>query len=60
VLNNSQILQNEAYFESTTMPMVIKQFKQQQNMNLTPVLSRTINGLLIQEYINEYNGVHPW
>ncbi len=60
VLNNSQILQNEAYFESTTMPMVIKQFKQEQNMNLTPDLSRTINGLLVQEYINEHNGVHPW
>ena len=60
VLYNSQILQNEAYFEKTTLPMVVKNFKVEQKMNLTPGLSRTINGLLVQEYINEHNGVHPW
>ncbi|MET0013033.1 MAG: type I restriction endonuclease [Sedimenticola sp.] len=60
VLNNSQILQNEAYFEKTTLPMVVRNFKGEQKMNLTPDLSRTINGLLVQEYMNEHNGVNPW
>lgn len=60
VLQNSQILENEAFFENTTLPLVVGQFKQQQNLPLNAALSRTINTLLVQEYLNEHRGVGLW
>jgi type I restriction enzyme, R subunit len=55
VLQNTQILDNESYFERLTMPMVIGQFKGEQKIILTADTSRFINKLVVQEYMNEYN-----
>ena len=61
VLQNTQILDNESYFDRLTMPLVIDQFKAKQNIKLDADASRYINNLVVQEYMNEFNnGSHTW
>lgn len=61
VLQNTQILDNESYFERLVMPLVIDQFKTKQNIKLDADVSRYINNLVVQEYMNEFNnGSHTW
>ena len=60
VLNNNQLLDNETYFERMMMPHVIKQFKGEQQINLSAASSRYINNLVVAEYINEFNGNTLW
>ncbi|MCB1656665.1 MAG: type I restriction endonuclease subunit R [Pseudomonadales bacterium] len=61
VLQNTQLLDNESYFESMMMPLVIGQFKVKQKINLNPDASRYINNLVVQEYLNEFSyGATAW
>ncbi|WP_319586513.1 type I restriction endonuclease [uncultured Desulfobulbus sp.] len=65
VLQNTQLLHNESYFERMMMPLVIGQFKTQHKINLNPDASRYINGLVVNEYRNEYvsgstRGARAW
>ena len=65
VLQNSQMLDNESYFERMMMPLVIGQFKTKQKINLNPSASRYINQLVVSEYMNEFNsgsraGIYGW
>lgn len=55
VLQNTQLLDNESYFERMMMPMVIGQFRGKQKINLNADTSRYINNLVVQEYMNEFN-----
>lgn len=54
VLQNTQLVDNESYFEGLMMPLVIGEFKIRQKIQLTPDASRTINQLVVAEYINEF------
>ena len=61
VLQNTQILSNESYFEKMVMPMVINQFKNEQKIKLDADSSKYINNLVIKEYMNEFNnGARKW
>ncbi|MDI5933628.1 type I restriction endonuclease subunit R [Halomonas kalidii] len=61
VLNNSQILDNESYFERQMMPLVIKRFKGEQNIQLNADVSRYINHLVVAEYLKEFStGARTW
>jgi len=61
VLQNTQILDNESFFERTTMPMVIDQFKKQHHIDISANDVRFINSLLVKEYMSEFNnGVQTW
>jgi len=60
VLNNSQILENENYFERSVQPFVISRFMNEQGIKLNPKSSQWINHLIVNEYLNEFNGVHAW
>lgn len=65
VLQNTQLLDNESYFERMMMPLVIGEFQTSQKIKLNPDASRTINGLVVAEYMNEFasgnrTGVHAW
>ena len=60
VLQNTKILDNESYFDRMMMPLVINQFKNQQNINLNAEASKYINQLVVKEYMNEFNGVTAW
>lgn len=54
VLQNTQLVSNESYFEGMMMPLVIGEFQNRQKIQLTPGASRTINQLVVAEYINEF------
>lgn len=61
VLQNTQMLDNESYFERTLMPIVINRFMNQQHIKLNPETSHYINHLLVAEYLNEFNsGARAW
>lgn len=61
VLQNTQILNNENYFERLMMPLVIDQFKNQQSIQIDAEAAHYINNLLVQEYMNEFNhGTRAW
>lgn len=61
VLNNSQVLDNEGYFELQMMPLVIKRFRGEQNIPLNADATRYINHLVVAEYLKEFNtGRQSW
>ena len=61
VLNNSQVLDNESYFERQMMPLVVRRFMREQQIKLDPDASHFINRLVVAEYLNEFNtGSQSW
>ena len=60
VLQNTQILNNESYFDKLMMPTVINQFKIKEKININAESAKYINQLVVKEYMNEYNGVTAW
>lgn len=61
VLQNTQMLDNESYFERTMMPIVINRFMKQQQIKLNPDASHYINHLVVMEYLKEFNtGANNW
>jgi type I restriction enzyme, R subunit len=72
VLQNTQLLANESYFERMMQPIVIGEFYTRQHIKLTPDATRTINQLVVAEYMNEFTagtrtggggrsiGAQPW
>lgn len=55
VLNNSQLLDNEGYFERQMMPFVITRFMKEQQIKLNGDASRYINHLVVAEYLKAFN-----
>lgn len=61
VLNNTQILDNENYFERQMMPLVINRFMAQQQIKLNGDAVDYINHLVVAEYLKEFNtGARTW
>ena len=56
VLENTKLLENESYFDSMMIRMVIDHFKNKNNVPLNAESSKYINHLIVQEYINEFEG----
>jgi type I restriction enzyme R subunit len=60
VLQNTQLLDNESYFERMMQPIVIDGFHTRQKIPLNPEAARTINQLVVAEYMNEFTaGYRP-
>lgn len=55
VLINSKMLDNEGYFNQFMSPLVLNGFENHK-MNLDPEAAKYINGYVVNEYVNEYNG----
>ncbi len=56
VLQNTKLLENENYFSSQMMQLVIEQFMKKNKIKLNADTSKYINGLVVSEYINEFHG----
>lgn len=54
VLNNSQVIENESYFERNINPAVINHVNKKQGITLTPDSTKYVTKLISNEYINEY------
>ena len=65
MLQNTQLLNNESYFDRLMQPIVIGEFYTRQHIPLTPDATRSINRLVVSEYMNEFfagtrtGGGHP-
>lgn len=60
VLQNTQLLNNEGYFERMMQPIVIGEFRTRQHIPLNPDATRIINQLVVAEYMNEFSaGARP-
>ena len=59
VLMNSKLLDNEGYFDSLMMQLVLGNFRLSE-VRLTPDSAKYLNGLLVNEYVNEYKGIQAW
>jgi len=55
VLINSRMLDNEGYFVQFMSPLVMNGFENHK-INLDPEAAKYINGYVVNEYVNEYNG----
>lgn len=55
VLNNSQIILNEGYFEREITPFVFNRFITEQNIKLNANATRYINHLVVSEYLKEFH-----
>ena len=56
VLQNTKLLNNESYFSTQMMRLVIDQFKNKNRIPLNADASKYINNLVVIEYINEFYG----
>ncbi|MDP1678778.1 MAG: type I restriction endonuclease [Candidatus Nitrotoga sp.] len=54
VLQNTQLLANESYFERMMMPLVIGEFQTRKKIKLDPDAAHIINHLVVAEYMNEF------
>ena len=59
VLINTKLLDNESFFNSLVLQMVIKSFNKTK-ITLQPESARYINNCLVKEYMNEYQGTQKW
>lgn len=55
ILINTKMLQNESYFSSLIMPLIINGFEKS-GIKLDPDTARFINDCVSKEYMNEYQG----
>lgn len=55
VLNNSQILNNESYFERQLVSCALDHFEDKHNISLTADAASEINLLIVAGYLNEFN-----
>ncbi|MFI3220973.1 MAG: hypothetical protein QX189_17935 [Methylococcales bacterium] len=59
ILIKTQLLNNDGYFSSLMMTMVIDSFDKIK-IELEPESAKYINSCLVKEYINEYQGIPRW
>jgi len=56
LLNNSNLIENESYFEAYVMQMLLIQFEEKKKMNIDLNTAKAINSLIVNEYLTLYNG----
>jgi len=56
ILQNANIMDNESYVETMIKRLVITQLKNKYELPLDADRSKTINNLIVKEYMNEYYG----
>jgi len=59
VLLNNKILNNDGFFDKLMMQIVINSFDQSK-IKLDTESARYINGCVVKEYINEFQGIDTW
>jgi type I restriction enzyme R subunit len=56
VLLNTNLLNNESFFERMMSGLVVDQFKNVNKIKLNPDTSKYINKLVVKEYVDEFSG----
>ncbi|MFC3417579.1 type I restriction endonuclease subunit R [Algoriphagus hitonicola] len=55
IQNSKDIMGNEEFFKRYMMQLVIKEFRNEQRMNIDFTTTQGINQLIVNEYISQYN-----
>lgn len=56
LLKNTSLLDNEKYAEKMMIKIVFDELHKKHNLGLNAERTKQINGLIVKEYLNEYNG----
>jgi type I restriction enzyme R subunit len=56
IIQNSKMMENESYVEKMIVRLVIDQLKNKHQLPLDTEQAKTINALIVKEYMNEYHG----
>ncbi|MFT3843701.1 MAG: type I restriction endonuclease [Lacibacter sp.] len=56
LLRNSRILENESYFGDYLMQLLVKEMKEERHIPLDFSTAKSVNNLILNEYLNQYNG----
>lgn len=56
ILQNSKMMENESYVEKMMVRLVIDQLKNKHQLPLDAEQAKTINALMVKEYMNEFHG----
>jgi type I restriction enzyme R subunit len=56
ILNNKNVISNEAYFKKQLMQIVINEFITKQNIKLDFDTTQSINNMIVSEYLYQYAG----
>ena len=59
LFRNGRLTQNEAYFNDYLLQLVVNELQEKRKMNLDFDTAKSINGLIVNEYLNQYNGYNP-
>ena len=57
VLKNTSLLDNEKYAEKMMIKIVFDELHKKHELGLDAERTKQINGLIVKEYLNEYNGI---
>ena len=56
ILQNSKMLENESFVEKMIVRLIIDQLKNKHQLNLDAEQAKTINAIMVKEYMNEFHG----
>ncbi|MDD5457840.1 MAG: type I restriction endonuclease [Phycisphaerae bacterium] len=56
ILQNTRLLNHESYLSRLMAPLVIDQFETKNKINLNSKTADDVNNLVVNEYVNEFNG----
>ncbi|MEP6673943.1 MAG: type I restriction endonuclease [Ferruginibacter sp.] len=56
LVRNSRLTETESYFSDYLLQVVVKELKQEQKMNLDFATAKSINNLIVNEYLDQYKG----
>lgn len=56
LFRNSRLTENESYFNDYLLQLVVQEIQQKRKMNLDFATAKSINGLIVNEYLTQYNG----
>jgi type I restriction enzyme R subunit len=59
LFRNGRLTQNEAYFNDYLLQLVVNELQEKRKMNLDFDTAKSINGLIVNEYLRQYNGYNP-
>ena len=57
---NGRLTENESYFNDYLLQLVVQEMQVNQKMNLDFATAKSINGLIVKEYLTQYNGRNIW
>lgn len=56
LIHNSRIMENESYFGEYLMQLLVTELKDNRNMKMEYATAKSINTLIVNEYLNQFNG----